>query len=144
MSNNPIKPKDRVKIPRQGMPEQDPKERAHNFQEVNLGLPEELAKTEAKQSQRATVERLPVVDHDGRQGLVELPEKPFLIQIRFFSQDVFGHLFPVGGVVLNGLQRKGRIGGDAAKQLLLGIFRIIHPLELPLQDFTIGRIRLFE
>jgi glutamate synthase (NADPH/NADH) small chain len=47
MSNNPIKPKDRVKIPRQGMPEQDPAERARNFQEVNLGLPAEFAQTEA-------------------------------------------------------------------------------------------------
>ena len=47
MSNNPIKPKDRVKIPRQGMPEQDPAERARNFAEVNLGLPANLVQTEA-------------------------------------------------------------------------------------------------
>ena len=47
MSNNPIKPKERVKIPRQKMPEQDPAERAHNFQEVNLGLPQSLVQTEA-------------------------------------------------------------------------------------------------
>ena len=43
MSNNPIKPKDRVKIPRSGMPEQDPAARARNFNEVNLGLPGDLA-----------------------------------------------------------------------------------------------------
>ncbi len=33
-----IKPKERIKIPRQKMPEQDPAARARNFQEVNLGL----------------------------------------------------------------------------------------------------------
>ena len=46
MSNNPIKPKDRVKIPRQGMPEQDPAERARNFEEVPLGYSEETAQLE--------------------------------------------------------------------------------------------------
>ena len=39
--------KDRMKIPRQHMPEQDPAVRAHNYQEVNLGYSEELAKQEA-------------------------------------------------------------------------------------------------
>ena len=34
-------------IPRQGMPEQDPQERAHNFYEVALGYTEELALLEA-------------------------------------------------------------------------------------------------
>ena len=47
MSRNPMKPKERVKIPRQKMPEQDPVERGRNFQEVNLGLPESFAHTEA-------------------------------------------------------------------------------------------------
>jgi glutamate synthase (NADPH/NADH) small chain len=42
-----MKPKERVKISRQKMPEQDPGERGRNFQEVNLGLPESLAHTEA-------------------------------------------------------------------------------------------------
>ena len=45
--NNPLSPKDRVKIPRQKMPEQEPAERAHNFEEVNLGLEIEAAKREA-------------------------------------------------------------------------------------------------
>jgi len=36
------------KIPRQGMPEQDPKERIHNFNEVPYGYDAELAMTEAK------------------------------------------------------------------------------------------------
>ena len=36
-----------MQIPRQHMPEQDSQERKHNFQEVNLGLPEEIALKEA-------------------------------------------------------------------------------------------------
>ena len=36
-SKNPVSPKDRMKIPRQLMPEQPAGERAHNFEEVNLG-----------------------------------------------------------------------------------------------------------
>jgi len=39
--------KERMKIPRQKMPEQDPQARAANFQEVTLGFTEELAKQEA-------------------------------------------------------------------------------------------------
>jgi len=39
--------KDRMKIPRQPMPEQDGVERSANFKEVNLGFTEELAKMEA-------------------------------------------------------------------------------------------------
>lgn len=39
--------KDRLKIPRQPMPEQDPKVRARNFDEVPLGYTEETAKIEA-------------------------------------------------------------------------------------------------
>ncbi len=39
--------KERMKIPRQPMPEQDPKERIHNFNEVPLGYTEEQAVTEA-------------------------------------------------------------------------------------------------
>jgi glutamate synthase (NADPH) small chain len=42
-----ISKKDRMKIPRQGMPEQDAVLRAQNFKEVNLGYTEELAKMEA-------------------------------------------------------------------------------------------------
>ncbi|MGD0016478.1 MAG: NADPH-dependent glutamate synthase [Verrucomicrobiia bacterium] len=45
--SNPLNPKERVKIPRQKMPEQEPKERARNFEEVNLGLEIEAAKREA-------------------------------------------------------------------------------------------------
>ncbi|MGA7838838.1 MAG: NADPH-dependent glutamate synthase [Ignavibacteriaceae bacterium] len=40
--------KDRMKIPRQAMPEQDGEVRSHNFEEVNLGLTEELAVLEAQ------------------------------------------------------------------------------------------------
>jgi len=39
--------KERMAIPRQVMPEQDPKERAHNFNEVPFGFPEEIAIREA-------------------------------------------------------------------------------------------------
>jgi len=42
-----IDKKDRMKIPRVSMPEQDPKDRIRNFQEVPFGLNEELAVTEA-------------------------------------------------------------------------------------------------
>ncbi len=41
-------PKERQKIPRQKMPEQDPKRRKHNFEEVPYGFTEELAVMEAK------------------------------------------------------------------------------------------------
>lgn len=40
--------KDRKKIPRQKMPEQDPRRRKHNFEEVPYGYDEELALTEAQ------------------------------------------------------------------------------------------------
>jgi glutamate synthase (NADPH/NADH) small chain len=44
---NPIPPKERMKIPRQPMPEQAASERRRNFDEVNLGLAAEFAGTEA-------------------------------------------------------------------------------------------------
>jgi glutamate synthase (NADPH) small chain len=44
---NPLSPAQRVKIPRQHMPEQPASERRENFGEVNLGLTLELCKTEA-------------------------------------------------------------------------------------------------
>ncbi len=40
--------KERMAIPRQPMPEQDPEARSRNFEEVNLGLTEELARMEAE------------------------------------------------------------------------------------------------
>ncbi len=43
-----INPKERMKIPRQHMPEQESDRRAHNFEEVNLGLAEVTAMEEAK------------------------------------------------------------------------------------------------
>ena len=45
--SNPLSPKERVKIPRQPMPEQEPRVRAQNFQEVNLGLDVIVAQREA-------------------------------------------------------------------------------------------------
>lgn len=46
--NNPLPPKERMKIHRQSMPEQPPLERAHTFTEVNLGLETAIAQEEAK------------------------------------------------------------------------------------------------
>ncbi|MGD0485455.1 MAG: dihydropyrimidine dehydrogenase, partial [Gemmatimonadales bacterium] len=46
-SRNPLKPKERMAIPRQEMPQRDPQERAHNYEEVNLGFELDLAKQEA-------------------------------------------------------------------------------------------------
>jgi len=43
-----LKPRERMKIPRQKMPEQDPKERSKNFKEVPFGLTEEQALIEAE------------------------------------------------------------------------------------------------
>ena len=46
-SKNPLSPKERIKVPRQVMPEQPAEVRAHNFEEVNLGYSPELAQQEA-------------------------------------------------------------------------------------------------
>jgi len=46
-SLNPLLPRERIKIPRQPMPEQPAQERARNFTEVNLGYDPELARQEA-------------------------------------------------------------------------------------------------
>jgi glutamate synthase (NADPH/NADH) small chain len=43
-----VSAKERMKLPRQKMPERDPDERNQDFLEVNLGLTEKLAKVEAK------------------------------------------------------------------------------------------------
>jgi len=43
-----LKPRERMQIPRQKMPEQDPRERAKNFKEVPHGLTEEQALIEAE------------------------------------------------------------------------------------------------
>ena len=43
-----VSPKERMTILRQLMPEQDADARAHNFAEVNLGLPERVAMLEAE------------------------------------------------------------------------------------------------
>jgi glutamate synthase (NADPH/NADH) small chain len=48
VSANPIPLKERMKVPRQHMIEQEPAVRAHNFKEVNLGYSEELARAEAQ------------------------------------------------------------------------------------------------
>jgi len=46
-SANPLSPKERMKVPRQHMPEQAPELRVLNFTEVNLGYSPELARQEA-------------------------------------------------------------------------------------------------
>jgi len=47
MSNNPLPAKERVKLERQSMPEQEALQRARNFAEVNQGYNDELANKEA-------------------------------------------------------------------------------------------------
>jgi glutamate synthase (NADPH) small chain len=47
VSHNPLPNKERAKLPRQRVPEQDPCVRAHNFLEVNLGFPAEQARQES-------------------------------------------------------------------------------------------------
>ena len=44
---NTVPNKERMKIPRQHMPERDPAVRAHNFEEVNLGFDPAKADMEA-------------------------------------------------------------------------------------------------
>jgi glutamate synthase (NADPH/NADH) small chain len=46
-SNNPLPNKERVKLPRQRVPEQQACVRAHNFKEVNLGFPPQQAREES-------------------------------------------------------------------------------------------------
>jgi glutamate synthase (NADPH/NADH) small chain len=46
-SPNPLPLRERMKVPRQAMPEQAPPTRIHNFSEVNLGYSPELARQEA-------------------------------------------------------------------------------------------------
>ena len=63
-SANPLTLKERMKLPHQNMPEQAPELRVMNFQEVNLGYPEELAKQEAMRclecAKTTCVEQCPV------------------------------------------------------------------------------------
>jgi len=47
-----MKPAERMKIPRQRMPEQDAEARSHNFKEVNSGLAAETARLEAERCLR--------------------------------------------------------------------------------------------
>jgi glutamate synthase (NADPH) small chain len=47
-SMNPVPIKERMRVPRQLMPEQPAEQRAHNFEEVNLGYSPELAQREAQ------------------------------------------------------------------------------------------------
>ncbi len=46
-SKNPVPNRERIKMPRQHMPERPPLERAKQFTEVNLGYSAELARQEA-------------------------------------------------------------------------------------------------
>ncbi|HTW78114.1 MAG TPA: NADPH-dependent glutamate synthase [Terracidiphilus sp.] len=48
MPHNPLPNRERIKISRQNMPEQDAVVRSHNFQEVNIGLPDHAAQLEAQ------------------------------------------------------------------------------------------------
>ncbi len=74
-------PKERMKIPRQSMPEQDPKVRAHNFREVPYGYPEDVAVEEAKRclscKKPTCIQGCPVA--------VKIPEFLNLIEERKFA-----------------------------------------------------------
>jgi len=63
-SANPLPLRERVKLPREHMPEQATCERIHNFTEVNLGYSEELARLEARRclecAKPACTDRCPV------------------------------------------------------------------------------------
>ena len=56
-SANPLLPKERIKVPRQLMPEQPAEVRAHNFEEVNLGYSAELALLYERERQRGNTNR---------------------------------------------------------------------------------------
>ena len=82
--------KERMAIDRQSMPERDPKERAGDFEEVNLGLPEEAAVLEAQrclQCKRAScVEGCPVgIDIPG--FLQKICERDFLVAAEIMRKD---------------------------------------------------------
>ena len=64
VKNNPLPNKERIKLPRQRVPEQEASVRAHNFQEVNLGFPVDQARQESLRCiecpQPGCVEKCPV------------------------------------------------------------------------------------
>jgi len=78
-----------AKIPRQAMPEQNPQERAHNFYEVALGYPEELALKEASRCLRCKkptcVEGCPV-EVDIPRFVGRIKEKDFLGAARIVKE----------------------------------------------------------
>ena len=65
-----MKAKDRMKIPRQNMPERDAQDRASNFEEVNLGYTLQMAKEEAERCLRC---KKPVC-MDGCPVSVQIPD----------------------------------------------------------------------
>jgi len=82
--------KERLAIERQKMPEQDGIERSKNFEEVNLGLPEEIAIREAQRclqcKKAACVEGCPVeIDIPGFLKLIA--ERDFLGAAALIRQD---------------------------------------------------------
>ncbi len=77
-----LKPKERMKIPRQKMPEQDPKERIKNFKEVPFGLTEEQAVIEANRC--LDCPKMPCVK--GCPVEVDIPGFIKLVQERKFAE----------------------------------------------------------
>ena len=58
-----MKPAERMKIPRQEMPEQEPDDRRCNFSEVNYGLATEAARLEAERELVRLVALAYAIDH---------------------------------------------------------------------------------
>ena len=90
-----IPKKERMKIPRQKMPEQDPKERSKNFKEVPFGLTEEQALIEAERCldcpKVPCVKGCPVeVDITGFIMLIRQKDYGVLSQLQFFCYLYYG------------------------------------------------------
>ena len=79
--DNTEKKEKKEKVPRQAMPEQDPKKRIHNFDEVPYGYTEELAITEAKrciQCKKPTCISECPVDVDIPKFILQIAESDFI------------------------------------------------------------------
>ena len=75
---------------------------------------------------------------------VEDPEEAFGVEAGVVGEDLLGDLLPARRVVLERGQREGRVGGDAAEQLVHRVADVVHARELTLQVALISGVRLGE